>query len=669
MASIIRIKRSSVAGNPSTLRAGELAYSALPDNGSNGGDRLYIGIGTETSGNAANHFVIGGKFFTDRLDHTAGTLTASSAIVVDADSKIDNLKVDNLDLNGNTLSTTNTNGNLILAPNGTGKVSIAEAYTLPRVDGTFGQALITDGSGTVSFTTVSTNLAIAGTTGTDTVSLLSDTLTITGSGSISTAVADNTVTISAADATTSSKGVASFSSTDFDVASGAVSIKEESIQDIVGAMVTGNTEVGVSVSYDDDSGKLDFNVADATTTTKGIASFSSDSFSVTTGAVSIKAGGITNSQLVNSSVTFGSTEVALGASSTSIAGLTELTVDNLNFNGNEITSTNENGDISLNPSGTGKISVNGARINGLANPVDAQDAATKEYVDSVAEGLAVKPAVRAATTADLGATYDNGTSGVGSTLTIPATATLDIDGVTNWSIYDGILVKDQTNEFENGRYFVSSIGNISTDWVLTRCGKCDEPSEIPSMYVFVQEGTVYDSTGWVATVDTLPMVVGTDDIVFVQFSGAGTYLPGDGLSLTGSTFNVNVSNGIEVSSDNVQLASSVAGDGLTYTNGVLAVGGTADRIAVSADAVDIASTYAGQSSIVTLGTVTTGTWSATAIAANKGGTGQTGYSTGDLLYASNSTTLSKLTIGDEGKVLQVNSSGVPVWGDIDGGTY
>jgi hypothetical protein len=728
MASIIRIKRSSVSGNPSTLGAGELAYSALTDNGSNGGDRLYIGIGTETSGNAANHFVIGGKFFTDRLDHTAGTLTASSAIVVDADSKIDNLKVDNLDLNGNTLSTSNTNGNLILAPNGTGKVSIAEAYTLPRVDGTSGQALITDGSGTVSFTTISTELDIAGNTGTDTVSLINDTFSILGSSPISTIVTNNAVTISAADATTSAKGVASFSATDFNVTSGAVSLNAESIQDIVGGMVTGNTESGISVTYDDTNGKLDFNVADplitidgdvdgsatmtnlgdttitvtldtvnsnvgtygsssavpvvtvngkglvtsvttasistsftlaadsgtadtfnngetltiaggegidtvvtdntitisgedATTENKGIASFNSDSFSVSSGAVSIKSGGVTNSQLVNSSVTFGSTEVALGASSTSIAGVTELTVDNLNFNGNEITSTNENGDISLNPNGTGKISVNGAKISGVANPTDAQDAATKEYVDSVAEGLAVKPAVRAATTADLGATYDNGTSGVGSTLTIPATATLDIDGVTNWSIYDGILVKDQTNEFENGRYFVSTIGNISSPWVLTRCGKCDEPSEIPSMYVFVQEGTLYNSTGWVATVDTLPMVVGTDDIVFVQFSGAGTYLPGDGLSLTGSTFNVNTANGIEISSDNVQLASSVAGDGLNYTAGVLSIGGTTDRITVSSTAVDIASTYVGQSSIVTLGTVTTGTWQADIVSPTYGGTG------------------------------------------------
>ena len=124
MASIIRIKRSSTNGNPGTLGAGEIAYSALTGTSSNGGDRLYIGIGAETAGDAANHFVIGGKYFTDMLDQTPGTLTASSAILVDSDSKIDNLKVDNLDLNGNTISSTNTNGNIILDPAGTGYVSI-----------------------------------------------------------------------------------------------------------------------------------------------------------------------------------------------------------------------------------------------------------------------------------------------------------------------------------------------------------------------------------------------------------------------------------------------------------------------------------------------------------------------------------------------------------------
>ena len=128
MASVIRIKRSSVSGNPSTLAAGELAYSALTDNGSNGGDRLYIGIGTETSGNAANHFVIGGKYFTDLLDHTPGVLTATSALLVDSNKKLDELLVDNLSLNGNSVTSTNTNGDINITPNGAGKTVIGNAY-------------------------------------------------------------------------------------------------------------------------------------------------------------------------------------------------------------------------------------------------------------------------------------------------------------------------------------------------------------------------------------------------------------------------------------------------------------------------------------------------------------------------------------------------------------
>lgn len=124
MASIIRIKRSGTSGNPSVLGQGELAYSSLPNDDINGGDRLYIGVGTETAGNAADHVVIGGKYFTDLLDHTRGTLQASSALITDADSKIDQLNVDNLNLNGNSLISTDTNGDINVTPNGTGSTRI-----------------------------------------------------------------------------------------------------------------------------------------------------------------------------------------------------------------------------------------------------------------------------------------------------------------------------------------------------------------------------------------------------------------------------------------------------------------------------------------------------------------------------------------------------------------
>jgi hypothetical protein len=188
---------------------------------------------------------------------------------------------------------------------------------------------------------------------------------------------------------------------------------------------------------------------------------------------------------------------------------------------------------------TGNIAMGTNKITGLGAPTDSTDAATKAYVDATAEGLHVKPAVLAATTADLGATYNNGTNGVDATLTIPATATLNIDGQTAWEVGDGILVKDQDDAFENGRYYVVTVGNAGTAWVLKRCIACDEADEIPSAYVFVQAGSTYVATGWVALVENPEtFTVGQDDITWEQFSGAGTYLAGNGLNLDGNTFSI-----------------------------------------------------------------------------------------------------------------------------------
>ena len=838
MASIIRIKRSLTAGDPAVLGAGELAYSAADYTSVTGGGRLYIGIGTESGGDAASHLIIGGKYFTDKLDHSPGTLTASSALIVDSDKKIDDLYVDNLRLNGNTISSTNTNGVITLDPNGSGYVEIVgtNALVIPSgtslqqapsvagairlntdtsqfegysgtnwsslggvrsVDGqTYITAELTPGAGddtlrfftnnslafsvddnsidvqskitsvvlasTTSSTSTTTgslvvgggvgvagNLNVGGTlsAGSATFTSINNTpignvtpstgafnqltvdnirvdgntissldtngdINITpdgtgktiitnlyiGADSITEFVQDitggqlvagegidvtyddtaGTTTISGEDATTSNKGIASFADADFNVSSGAVELKDTVVKSVTtdsgsltpsshGLSILGGegidvTHTGTTITV---AGEL------ASTSNIGVASFSTNNFQVSVGGeVSLKPGSISPGDLSEDSITIGSTTIALGGTATSILGLTEVTVDNINLNGNTITAADSNGNLVLAPNGTGTVDVSGKRITSVADPVNSSDAVNKGYVDSVAEGLSVKPSVKAATTADLGAVYDNGTSGVGSTLTIPATATLTIDGVTSWSVFDGILVKDQTNAEENGRYYVSTIGNISTAWVLTRCAKCDQPTEIPSMYVFVQEGTLYNSTGWVATVDTLPMTVGVTDIVFIQFSGAGTFTAGDGLSLTGTEFAVNVSatGGIEISADALQLKSTVAGTGLTYTDGVLDVVGTADRITANSNSIDIASTYVGQSSITTLGTITTGTWNGTAIGTAYGGTGITSYNYGDLLVANVSGTLSALTVGSVGKVLQSNGNTV-VYGDVDGGTY
>ena len=120
MPTTIKIKRGAANSNtaPSGLGAGELAVTYGTGTASNGGDRLYIG---NSPANA--DLVIGGKYFMDMLDHAQGTLTASSAILTDSSSKLDNLKVDNIDLNGNAITTTNTNGDLDITPHGTGAVN------------------------------------------------------------------------------------------------------------------------------------------------------------------------------------------------------------------------------------------------------------------------------------------------------------------------------------------------------------------------------------------------------------------------------------------------------------------------------------------------------------------------------------------------------------------
>jgi hypothetical protein len=215
---------------------------------------------------------------------------------------------------------------------------------------------------------------------------------------------------------------------------------------------------------------------------------------------------IGNSSLTNSSVTIGTTPVALGATATTLAGLTSVTV--------------------------------------TQDPVASLDLATKQYVDEVAEGLKAKPSARAATTTNLSAIYNNGASGVGATLTADTNRVFTtLDGVTGWAITSppqGVLVKNQTNPAENGRYNLTSLGETGVSpWVLTRCSLCDTAAEIPGAYTFVVGGTINAGTGWVQTVaDPATFVVGTDAITVVQFSGAGTYTAGTGLTLTGTQFSI-----------------------------------------------------------------------------------------------------------------------------------
>jgi len=197
--------------------------------------------------------------------------------------------------------------------------------------------------------------------------------------------------------------------------------------------------------------------------------------------------------------------------------------------------------VEIRPTGTGQVHVGGFRIESLGAPSASTDAATKQYVDDVAQGLSIQAPAVAASTGTYAAmstgtvTYDNGTAGVGATLTTTVALTA-IDGIT-LTVNDRIIIKDETgaNLPNNGIYVYTS----ST--VLTRATDFDTPTEMAGGdFCFVQQGTTYNDTGWVMT-DPVT-TVGTSDVTWVQFSGAGSFTAGAGLTLTGTEFSVNVDN-------------------------------------------------------------------------------------------------------------------------------
>lgn len=187
-------------------------------------------------------------------------------------------------------------------------------------------------------------------------------------------------------------------------------------------------------------------------------------------------------------------------------------------------------------------------------------------VDSVASGLSWKGAVVAATAAVLpDCAYDNGSSGVGATLTGDNNGALaDIDGITLIAD-DRLLVKNQAAGLQNGIYEVTTLGDGSNPFVLTRVTDCDVAAEVEAAAVLTKEGSTQADMGYVQTADSVTL--GTTPLVWAQFTGAGQINAGDGLSKSGNTLNVDVSDfagtGLEDDgSENLRIAAAAAGDGL-----------------------------------------------------------------------------------------------------------
>jgi hypothetical protein len=268
---IIKIKRSSGFAAPTALSLGEFGYAYGAGTQANGGDRLYLGTGGESNGIANAIDVVGGKYFVNLLDHVHGTVTASSAIIVDANSKIDILNVDNITINGNTISSTNTNGNIVLDPAGTGVIQLDGPVEFSA--GTTFTGLLNANGGIAVDTS---NFTVSGTTG---AVYTASTLQVAGESTLASAI----------------------------------------VQDLTDNRVV---IAGVGGALEDDA-KFTFNG-----TTLGLtADYSQTGTGTVTG---------------------------------------QWNVDNLRLDGNVLSSTNTNGNITLTPNGTGYVVVSGT--NGLVIP-------------------------------------------------------------------------------------------------------------------------------------------------------------------------------------------------------------------------------------------------------------------------------------------------------------
>ncbi len=545
MATIIKIKRSALTAVPGTLGQGELAYTYGTGTQANAGDRLFIGTGTETAGAAANIEIIGGKYFTEMLKHVPGVLTASGALIVDTNKKIDTLFVDNLKLDGNTLSSTGTgndidivpivNGDINLTPSGTGKIT-------------------------------ATNLYI----GTDSI--------------------------------------------------------QEYIEDISGGSVTAGE--GIDVTYDDTAGTTTIAGEDATNANKGIASFNTSDFSVSSGAVSLVS--LSNAHLANSAVSYGGVSVSLGSSNATPAF--DLSGASLYPGDSSLVTVGTLNGFTV--AGTQTVDMGANKVTNVANPTNAQDSATKSYVDAVVNGLDVKESVRVGTTANLTSTYAS------NVLTASSNGALSIDGVTV-SVADRVLVKNQSTTAQNGVYDVTTTGSGSAAFVLTRSADANSSSDMSGgSFFFIEEGTTNADNGYVATHNGSP-ILGTDAITFAQFSGAGQISAGAALTKTGNTIDVEVDDSsIEVTTDSLNVKA------LGITNAMLA--GSID-----------------------LTTKVTGT-----LPMGNGGTGATSFTSKGIVYGNATGNLLVTAAGawdatdSTGQFLSVNSSNVPTWTNtLDGGTF
>ena len=592
MAQTIKILRSTGNSAPSSLNAGELAYTGGAGTAGNSGSRLFIGNPAD-----GTNLVIGGKYFTDLFSSSAnGTIVANKVVTVDGSKKVNEWKVDNLTLDGSTIAST---GSLVITHGGTIDLS-AQTNEITILDNSASALNITEGSNSyLKFVTTNSGEKIItgktlivdgdGTTSNGGVSISNGSIDLKNGGSLSEikfyceSANAHAQTLRAAAHSLSASNTLTLPhvGTVLATTDGAQTLTNKTITSpsISNGAMTGTTTFGGASGVSISQGAIviknggtqsyvDFYCESSNAHYVRLQSPAHSAYSgnvtVTLPATSTTLiGASTTDTLTNKTLTspdintpdidggtadgivIGGNTPAAGTFTTVVG--TSADIDNVFIDGNTISTQNANGSLVLSPNGTGTVTVPSGYKD--RSGFGATSLVSKAYVDAVNVGLDFKDSVRVASTA---------------TVNI-SSAPAAIDGVT-LSSDDRVLLKNQSTGSQNGIYVFNGSGSA-----MTRATDADADAEVTAgMFVFVEEGTANADNGYVLTTDG-SITVGSTSLTFTQFSGAGQIVAGDGLLKSGNTLSVNDDNiSIAISGDALRIkgiSTTATGDLIIGANG------------------------------------------------------------------------------------------------------